>query len=172
MCRSIIALDVAYGEDAAGVGAAGISDWADSGVTHEVAFRTEGAPAGYAPGEFYRRELPYLLDALDRLEQPPGCIVVDGYVWLGADGRPGLGARLFEDLGTGIPVIGVSKTRFRGDDFSQSVLRGESRTPLHVTAAGMDAEQAADHVRAMHGPHRIPTLLKRVDRLCRDALAG
>ena len=32
-----------------------------------------------------------------------------------------------------------------------------------VTAAGMDLAEAAGHIQAMHGPCRIPTLLKRVD---------
>jgi deoxyribonuclease V len=36
-----------------------------------------------------------------------------------------------------------------------------------ITAAGCDAELAAENIRAMHGPFRLPTLLKRVDRLCR-----
>jgi deoxyribonuclease V len=34
---------------------------------------------------------------------------------------------------------------------------------------GMDASAAAQAVRRMHGPSRLPTLLQRVDRLCRDS---
>jgi len=34
---------------------------------------------------FYKRELPCILKLLDKLEQPPSCIVVDGYVFL--DGK-------------------------------------------------------------------------------------
>jgi len=49
------------------------------------------------------------------------------------------------------------------------VLRGDSRRPLYVTAAGLDPAAAALHVRSMHGPFRIPTLLKRVDQLCRTS---
>jgi deoxyribonuclease V len=47
------------------------------------------------------------------------------------------------------------------------VLRGGSARPLYVTAAGLSADEAARRVRDMHGPYRIPTLLKRVDQLCR-----
>jgi deoxyribonuclease V len=38
-----------------------------------------------------------------------------------------------------------------------------------VTAAGIDVEEAARHVAAMHGNYRVPTLLKRVDSACRQA---
>jgi deoxyribonuclease V len=47
------------------------------------------------------------------------------------------------------------------------VLRRESKNPLFVTAAGIEASEAAEHVRVMHGEHRIPTLLKRADALAR-----
>ncbi|PKN30756.1 MAG: endonuclease V, partial [Deltaproteobacteria bacterium HGW-Deltaproteobacteria-21] len=48
------------------------------------------------------------------------------------------------------------------------VFRGRSKSPLYVTAAGMDPSEAAGHIRSMHGGHRIPTLLKQVDRLSRS----
>jgi len=40
---------------------------------------------------------------------------------------------------------------------------------LYVTAAGMRLQEAADRIQRMHGPHRIPTLLKRVDTLARGS---
>ena len=45
--------------------------------------------------------------------------------------------------------------------------RGNSKSPLFVTARGVSASDAALHVKQMHGPHRIPTLLARVDGLAR-----
>ena len=53
------------------------------------------------------------------------------------------------------------------DGVAEAVLRGGSERPLWVTAAGMDPREACARVREMHGAHRIPTLLKRVDALCR-----
>ena len=47
--------------------------------------------------------------------------------------------------------------------------RHRSRRPLFVTAAGMPQERAARHIERMHGGFRIPTMLKRVDPLCRNA---
>jgi deoxyribonuclease V len=50
-----------------------------------------------------------------------------------------------------------------------SALPGRSSRPLFITAAGISAQKAAEHIRSMHGLNRIPTLLKRVDSLCRQA---
>jgi deoxyribonuclease V len=98
-------------------------------------------------------------------------IIIDGYVWLGAQ-RPGLGAHLYESLQRRAAVIGVAKTRFVRAEPARMVLRGRSRSPLYVTAAGMDLAEAASHIRAMHGPYRIPTLLKRADQLSRGLACG
>lgn len=124
-------------------------------------------PEPYQPGEFYRRELPCLLQVLQRAPVLQA-VVIDGYVWLDADSRPGLGSHLYESLQRKVPVIGVAKTAFRGATFAMSVLRGESQSPLYVTAAGMRVELAAAGVQRMHGPYRLPTLLKRVDQLARQ----
>jgi deoxyribonuclease V len=164
-------LDVAYGADAAGVACVLAESWQAQVPLGHLARRIAHVPAPYQPGEFYKRELPLLLDLLRDLRPPPGIIVVDGYVWLG-EGVPGLGARLFTALGGGQPVVGVAKSPYRGDTAAAQVLRGGSRRPLHVTAAGVALADAAAWVRGMHGAHRIPTLLKEVDRLSRKALAG
>jgi deoxyribonuclease V len=49
-------------------------------------------------------------------------------------------------------------------------VRGGSRRPLFVSAVAMSAEEAAAGIRAMHGRHRIPTLLQFVDHAARAAL--
>ncbi len=124
--------------------------------------------AEYRPGHFYERELPVLLALLGQVEHPLTTVVIDGYVWLGSEAEKGLGAHLYEALERAVPVVGVAKTAFKGSDFAVPVLRGDTTRPLYVTAVGMDPGEAAEHVRAMHGPYRIPTLLKEVDRLSRD----
>lgn len=125
------------------------------------------AASEYRPGHFYERELPVLLALLAQVNQPLAAIIIDGYVWLGAADEKGLGAHLYEALGRSVPVVGVAKTAFKGSGFAVPVLRGNTTRPLYVTAAGMDPGAAAEHVRAMHGPYRVPTLLKEVDRLSR-----
>ncbi len=98
-----------------------------------------------------------------------GVVVVDGYVWLDGVSVAGLGAHLYQALAGKVAVIGVAKRRFAGAGAAVEVVRGRSIRPLFITAAGMSAQTAAEHVRSMHGPNRIPTLLKRVDSLCRRA---
>jgi deoxyribonuclease V len=118
----------------------------------------------YRPGEFYLRELPPLRTLLASLD-PPRLVVVDGYADLDPDGRPGLGAHVHAEFG--MPVIGVAKSRFHTATHAIPVLRGASSRPLLVTAAGMPQLDAADLVRHMAGPFRVPDALRRADALAR-----
>jgi deoxyribonuclease V len=167
----IVALDVDYRERAAPrdsdvvAAAVAFAAWTDAATHAEVIVTSDAAPAAYVPGAFYQRELPHLLGVLALVPPPVDAIVVDGYVWLEPD-KPGLGARLYEALDKATPVIGVAKTKYASAT-AVEVLRGDSARPLYITAAGIDATEAAAHVAAMAGPHRIPTLLRRVDQLCR-----
>ena len=103
------------------------------------------------------------------MEEAPFVLIVDGYVSLGAEGRDGLGMHLFRALGEEIPVIGVAKTKFEGTPENAELLRGESKQPLYITAAGVSQDSAKAFIRWMDGPHRMPRLLTMVDRLARDA---
>jgi len=160
-------LDVAYRDLEANVAAVLFRSWGDSAGAREIVTRAPSA-ADYLPGEFYRRELPCLLALLALVEKPLEVLIVDGYVWLGKGNEPGLGGHLYEALGRTTAVIGVAKSRFAGADGAVPVLRGNSNRPLQVTAAGMDVAIAARCIETMHGQHRIPTLLKRADRLSRS----
>jgi deoxyribonuclease V len=142
--------------------------WTDGHSTVEAVERI-GKVEPYEPGQFSRRELPCLLAVLAKVEEPLQTVVVDGYVWLRDESAPGLGAHLYEALQRAIPVVGVAKTRFHSATVAAAVTRGNSQKPLYVTAAGIDLGAAARHIQSMHGPFRIPTLLRRVDQLCRGA---
>lgn len=122
------------------------------------------AVAPYRPGEFYRRELPPLRAVLPPADEL-ALIVVDGYVDLDPDGRPGLGTHVHAEFG--VPVIGVAKTAFETATHAAEVLRGRSARPLYVTAAGLAVADAAGLVAEMAGRFRVPDALKRVDRLAR-----
>lgn len=164
----LYALDVDYRDDGTARAAlVGFHAWGDALAAHESVVRVDET-AAYEPGAFYRRELPCLLAALRGAPSPPAVLVVDGHAWLRALDDPGLGARLWEALGRAAPVVGVAKQAFQGG-VATPVRRGGSENPLWVTAAGMDARDACRCVSIMHGAHRLPTLLKRVDRACRDA---
>ena len=142
------------------------ADWSDPAPAQTLA-KAIAEVAPYEPGAFYKRELPCLLAVIGEIGAPLSVVVVDGYVWLSADGRPGLGAHLHEALGSAVTVVGVAKTSFHGADFAEQVLRGDSGRPLYVTAAGVAPAIAAGWIQRMHGRHRVPTLLQRVDRLSR-----
>lgn len=163
-------VDVQYDGDTGVAAAVTAHGWADAAPASEHVVRVPDV-LPYRPGAFYERELPCLVRVLEDLLLPLTVVVIDGYVELDGQGAPGLGARLHDRLGGAIAVVGVAKTAYRGSTFAIAVTRGSSARPLFVTARGIDAAEAARLVGAMHGPHRIPTLLGRVDRLARgDAL--
>jgi deoxyribonuclease V len=167
-------VDVGYREGIAIAGCVLFEAWTDARPAKELAVRSAVA-APYRSGEFYRRELPAILRVLERVDAALEAVVIDGYVWLAA-ARPGLGAHLYEALSRRVAVVGVAKTGW-GEAVAEGsarerraipLRRGRSDKPLYVTAAGMDLLLAAALVAQMHGPHRIPTLLKAVDRLVRS----
>lgn len=163
---SKVCLDVHYGGARAVAACVGFHEWEDGAATLEVSRTFPGALAAYEPGQFYRRELPYLLELLRSLEAPPALVLVDGFVWLDG-GRPGLGARLHEALGGTAAVVGVAKRPFHEAVGALAVLRGASQVPLFVSAVGIEVSEAAEAVQRMNGEHRVPTLLRHVDRLSR-----
>lgn len=165
----LAAVDAQYTDDRAAVACISFNDWPDAAATTEHT-TVLPAPESYTPGEFFRRELPCILSVLRLLPEPPEIVLIDGYVWLDDAGRKGLGAHLFDALGGSVAVVGVAKRSFFGATNAREVRRGESARPLYVTAAGISLDVAEAGVRAMHGPFRVPTLLKRVDRRCREAL--
>ena len=166
-CMMIVALDVCY-DDLGGacVGLIAFKQWdAEKAVSATITMLD--SVADYEPGIFYKRELPCLLAAIAEYKEPITTVVVDAYVDLDESGRAGLGRHLYNALGQRVPVIGVAKTKFKDTPLHWELLRGESRNPLRITAAGVSIEQAKLWVRSMHGKYRMPTLLTLVDNLCR-----
>jgi deoxyribonuclease V len=162
-----VALDVHYEEKQATVAAVTFDAWNAPSAKAEYVSTMPYAPAEYEPGQFYKRELPYLTGLLSVIPDTPTVVVVDGYVWLGPQ-RRGLGMYLHDSLGD-TPVVGVAKRSFAGNNAIQ-ITRGKSQTPLWITAQGMAPQAAASYIGHMAGPYRIPTLLKRVDQLCRGLI--
>ena len=156
--------DVHYGEAIATAALVVAREWSAEAPFFERVV-TVSVIEPYRSGEFFKRELAPLRTVLSSLTHPVDAILVDGFVWL-AGGQPGLGAHLWNELTTKISVVGIAKRPFRGAP-AVEVVRGDSARPLYVTAAGMDAGQAAALVRSMHGSFRIPTLVTWVDHLAR-----
>ena len=163
----IACFDVHY--DAGGANAAAVvfDHWASDQPIERLVVRSENV-AEYQAGSFYQRELAPLCSVIEQITSPVHTFVIDAYCHLSKAGAPGLGAYLYETLPENSIVIGVAKNLFRGTDHGIEVLRGGSDRPLFVSSIGIDYQSAAERIRSMAGPHRLPTLLKAVDRLCRD----
>jgi deoxyribonuclease V len=163
-----LVLDVDYKGDQANAAGIVFSSYEDSISVIEYTARIDGIEE-YVPGQFYKRELPCLTRLIGMVSEDISTIIIDGYVWLNADCKKGLGGYLFDSLEKKIPVIGVAKRSFHSNGNNcRVVYRGNSSNGLYITSAGIDLDQAASFIQNMAGPYRIPNLLKRVDSLCRD----
>ena len=163
----ILAVDVDYRQDRAVAAGVLFNAWNATTAVQEIRIDCQ-ITNGYVPGEFYRRELPCILKLFGKLDKHVDIIVIDGFVYLGEERRPGLGMHLYERLNGKVAVIGVAKSAFKDTPASTRLLRGGSQRPLYVTAIGMAEDAARQGIQQMHGKDRLPTLLKLVDRLCRE----
>ena len=165
----IACLDVDYRDEGAVAAGLLFRAWTDPLPTSRAIVRIDRVEP-YEPGHFYRRELPCLLAALAALAEWPEVVIIDGYVWLGDENDPGLGAHLHRAIDGRSAIVGVAKTRFLRARLVEEVRRGQSTSPLYVTSVGVEPSEAARRIGEMHGFYRLPTLLKEVDRLCRAGL--
>lgn len=151
----IIAIDVHYRENIAKTVSIEFDDWnADQPInTHVIEIQET---AEYVPGQFYKRELPCILEVLKLSElSKVDYIIVDGYVFLDDLGKKGLGGYLYEALNGEIPIIGVAKRNFHSiDKLTIPIRRGKSRNPLYITCQGEDLKDMATKVKAMDGDLR------------------
>ena len=161
-----LAFDTYYSDKKAKTVAIGFNDWTDA-EPHEVFTQTLDEVADYQPGEFYKRELPCILSLSNKIDLTKiETIVIDGFVILDDNGKPGLGGHLYASLDQKIPVVGVAKTNFALiNEGKREVFRGRSERPLFITALGVDLDEASNNIRHMHGDYRIPTFLKYLDGL-------
>lgn len=164
----IACFDVHYEDDFAVAAAVLIQNWTDAAPKDQFSVKCPGVEA-YRAGSFYQRELKPLQEVLKAIPDSVDHFVLDAYCHLSPEHDPGLGAYFHELLPQGSRVIGVAKNRFRDTTHAEEVIRGESARPIFVTSIGIDYSTAAEYVRLMAGEFRFPTILKAVDRLCRDA---
>jgi deoxyribonuclease V len=184
---SVAGLDVAYQGDRLAA-AVVVMDPSDLSVL-DVAV-AKGAPAfPYIPGLFAFREIPALLDALEKLRVRPDVLICDGH-GMAHPRRFGLASHL--GVLTDLPSFGVGKTRLIGDwepvgekrgDRSDLIDSGETvgavlRTQDHVkpvfvsTGHRMDLETACSLTLRLAPRFRLPETTRAADRACRDAVAA
>ncbi|MER5333010.1 deoxyribonuclease V [Micromonospora sp. NPDC002717] len=186
---TVAGLDVAYAESGDRLAAAvTVLDARTLAVVDSAV--SVGRPAfDYVPGLFAFRELPALLDALDRLTVRPEVLVCDGH-GLAHPRRFGLACHL--GVVTGLPAIGVGKTPLLGewappadergawtplrdgDEIVGRVLRTRAGVkPVFVSVGHrMSLDNATARVLALTPRYRLPETTRTADRLCRDALAA
>ncbi|BCE02645.1 endonuclease V [Marinicellulosiphila megalodicopiae] len=165
----ILAVDVDYKNSKAVIAGVTFNEWTDE-IESDVFTSVINDIEEYEPGNFYRRELPCILQLLKEHKLNPDVIVVDGFVWLDGSTKAGLGAHLFDALDKKIPIIGVAKRRFDGITSKFELLRGDSVKPLYVTCVGVELDYSITSIANMAGKNRHPVLLKKADRLCRDTM--
>ncbi|MBB5852859.1 endonuclease V [Amycolatopsis umgeniensis] len=161
---TVTGLDVAYDEPSGLIAAAAVT--LDTSGFRVVEERTVVSRVSfpYEPGLFAFRELPPLLDALRALDHPPDLLVCDGH-GLAHPRRFGLACHV--GVVTGLPSIGVGKTRFIGEHDEPGRERG-SRAPLlddgEVVGAVLRTRDEVKPVYVSVG-HKIS-----LDRACREVL--
>ncbi len=161
----ILAIDVYYYEKGAKSVGILFQNWADDEAKQIIhTFKDEVAP--YEAGNFYKRELPCILQVLEEVNLSElDCIIVDGYVILDDEGKLGLGGHLYQHLNKAVPIIGVAKSSFHQNLKNvTAITRGESKKPLYITAKGITLEEATTYIQHMHGNYRMPTLLSLLDQ--------
>lgn len=163
----ITAVDVYYREDSGAVAAAVVFSSFTDNEPYAVYISEIQNAENYISGQFYKRELPCIINVLEKIKEKIDILIIDGYIDPG--NRPGLGRHLWRTLGEKVIVIGVAKTFFKGTE-AVKVFRGRSRRPLYITSAGIDTFEAASLIEKMPGNFRIPDILKLVDQISRTGI--
>lgn len=160
----ILALDAYYYNEKAKVTGICFEEF-HSDTENSIASITLDCTNEYVSGEFYKKELPCLLEMISRYDLSSlKYIIVDGYVYLDDSGKKGLGHYLYDQLEIKVPVIGIAKNSFyQNKKHVTAVFRGKSQKPLYVTAIGADAAEISPLIQQMAGEYRIPSLLKKLD---------
>lgn len=185
--RTVAGLDVAYDEGTDRLAAAVVVLDAGTLEAVETAVVRTTARFPYVPGLFAFRELPALVEALERVVTVPDLLVCDGH-GLAHPRRFGLACHL--GVLTGLPTVGVGKTPLVGSWTGPGPRRGDQtplvdggaevgrvlRTqdgvkPVFVSVgSGLDLDTAARHVLALAPRYRLPETTRAADHLCRQAL--
>lgn len=124
----------------------------------------------YVSGEFYKRELPCIIDIINQINiNVIETIIIDGHIYINNKLDYGLGGKLYQALDSKVPIIGIAKKPFaKNKETVQKIYRGESEKPLHVSSIGMPLGNAVEKVNTLKGDYRIPTILKQLDIITKE----
>lgn len=157
-------IDVSYQDTQAKVVGGFFEKWTDESL-RQITSKIVDDVNEYVSGEFYKRELPCILEFLKDIDlQEIDLIIIDGFIYLDDDEKKGLGAYLYDFLAIKIPIIGVAKSKFYNNNrFVKEILRGQSKNCVYISAVGIDLDYASSLIQKMFGEFRLPSLIKKVD---------
>jgi exodeoxyribonuclease-5/deoxyribonuclease V len=175
----IVAFDTYYYNGTSYTVGGVFNTWGDKEVSYFVTSKRIGIDSEYIPNEFYKRELPCIMQCLSMMNvNDIEIIVIDGFVWLPSDDgelKKGLGAILQDEIlkqyGKKVTVIGIAKNKHREDIKGCVALeRGsETKKPLFITCSNVSlTRQYALQIEKMSGGYRIPNIIKSVDSKSRQ----
>jgi exodeoxyribonuclease-5/deoxyribonuclease V len=96
----IYAFDTHYQENKAKTVCIGFDKWEDIGFLISKSLLTD-IKSDYISGEFYKRELPCIIELLAQIDlKNEDIIIIDGFVFLDDQMKPGLGAHLYHIMKT------------------------------------------------------------------------
>ncbi|MEU6781614.1 endonuclease V [Nonomuraea angiospora] len=179
----VAGLDVHYHGDDALTAAVVVLDAATMATVEEVTVRGRVA-FPYVPGLFAFRELPALVEALERLTVTPDLLVCDGY---GLAHPRGFGLACHLGVLTGLPALGVGKTPFVGTHEAPGPERGDWTPIVHEGAVvgralrtqrqikpvyvsqghRISLDTVTDQVLRLAPRYRLPDPIRRADHLAR-----
>lgn len=184
---TVVGVDVAYDDGRDVVAAAAVALDARTLRVVDEAIAVGRVAFPYVPGLLAFREIPTVLDALDRLVRTPDLVVCDGY-GLAHPRRFGLACHL--GVLTDLPVIGVAKNPFtftyeapgpeRGatsplmdgaEEVGRAVRTQRGVKPVFVSVGHrVDLDHACAHTLRLATEFRQPQTTRAADALCRRAL--
>jgi deoxyribonuclease V len=187
--RLVAGIDVAYAKDSAQLAAAVVVLDARSLRPVEECVTLGRATFPYVPGLLAFREIPALVDALERIGSTPDVLVCDGH-GIAHPRRFGLACHL--GVLTGVASIGVGKSRFTGTHDDPASPRGSHadlvdlgqvigrvlRTqdgvrPVYVSIGhAVSLDEACALTLRLTPSHRLPEPIRAADHAARTALAA
>ncbi|SDH03215.1 deoxyribonuclease V [Sinosporangium album] len=180
----VAGLDVGYAKDTDDLMAVAVVLSASALEVVDQAVVARRATFPYIPGLFAFRELPPLVEALERLRTTPDLILCDGY---GTAHPRRFGLACHVGVLTGLPTIGVAKTPFLFDHDPPEPKRGawtplldtheivgralrtrSTVKPVFVSQGNrIGLDNACRHVLRLAPAYRLPEPIRQADRLSR-----
>lgn len=184
--RTVAGLDVAYQRDSDLVVAAIVTIELRNLNEIESVTVVRESKFPYISGLFAFRELPALLEAFERLAEPPDLLLPDGH-GIAHPRQFGLASHL--GIATNLPTIGVAKTALghyqppgpdrgsttllvdRDEEVGMALRTQDKVKPVFVSIGHrIDLASAGRYVLALTRRHRLPETTRLADQLARRTL--